>query len=69
MKKVTVTKEGYLIDLKEIEHLSGEILRNIRMNLRMLKRIGRISYNEHLKLEREIDSVLYPIKTKFEVQP
>ena len=62
MKKVTVTKEGYLIDMKEIGSLTGEIVANIRMNLRMLKRIGRLSYKEHQHLEKTIDKVLYPIK-------
>jgi len=68
MKKVTVTKEGFLIDLKEIETLTGEILSNVRMNLRMLKRLGRISYKEHQELEHSINSVLYPIKTNHTIE-
>ena len=64
MKKVMITKEGYLIEANEMVKLSGEIMLNIRMNCRMLKRIGRLSYKEHKKLESLIDSVIYPIQEK-----
>jgi len=64
MKKVTITKEGYLIDKSEMGALAGELAANIRLNFRTLKRIGRISYKEHQHLERELDKILYPIEEK-----
>lgn len=62
MKKVTVTKEGFLIDSKEMMALAGEVASNIRMNYRMLKRIGVVSYKDHQKLEHFLDTILYPKK-------
>lgn len=61
MRKVTITKEGYLIDPKEMEVFTISIVANIRMNLGILKRIGRISFREHQELERGLDDIIYKV--------